>query len=114
MEERHVGTIKRAQYIFYNDFSGLLASLRKGAPTLTGFKIQMTCKFLLSEVSSTKRDMYRENTNNYICVFARCCSADFGPRLPSKIIINKVDIRKCNCFYSLWICSRKKSRNLQT
>jgi len=29
-----------------------------------------------------------------LCVFAPCYSADFGPRLPCKIIINNVEIRQ--------------------
>ena len=37
-----------------------------------------------------------------LCVFARCCSADFVPRLPCKIIINNVEIRKVR--RKIWPC----------
>ena len=37
-----------------------------------------------------------------LCVFARCCSADFCPCLPCKIIINNVEIRKVRRNIWLW------------
>ena len=45
----------------------------------------------------------RDNSLTCLCVFARYCSADFGPRLPCKIIINNAEIRKGKLNYCLWL-----------
>ena len=54
----------------------------------------------------------RDNRFPCLCIFARCCSANLGPCLPCKIIINNTEIRKGKESYCL-IAAQARKGNFQ-